>query len=108
MKKEDLILFCRYYKGEKNNPYEEKYQDKASLWDYERFWIEHNFTEDGRYLLSEYINDYTSVGLALFEMQDDTPVSLKALLFNRYCHWRSGSMIECVEPFKDFYLKYYK
>lgn len=108
MNKKDLLQFCRYYKGEASNPFEGKDQNKASLWDYERFWIEQNFTDSGRNTLAEYIGDYASVGLSLFEMQDDTPASLKALLFNRYCYWKSGSMADCVEPFKKFYHQYYK
>lgn len=108
MEKKDLIKFCKYYKGEEKNPYEGKEQNEAMFWGYESKWIDFNFTKEGRELLADYITDYVSTGLAMFEMQDDTPASLKALLFNRYCHWSSGSMIDCVEPFKTFYKKYYK
>lgn len=108
MKKEDYLPFCRYYKGEEINPYKNKDQNKAMLWGYERFWIDMNLSDNGRRSLAEYIDDYSHAGLSMFEMQDDAPASLKALLFNRYCHYNSGSMIECVEPFKEFYRKYYK
>lgn len=104
MKKKDLIQFCRYYKGEKENPF---IGNKALFWDYEKIWIDYNFSEHGRTLLSDYIDDYTRVGLSLFEMKDNTPASLKALLFFRFCYWKSASIIECVEPFKDFYNKEY-
>lgn len=104
MEKKNYLPFCRYYKGEDKNPYN---GNAAAFWDYERIWIEHNFTENGKTSLAEYLDDFSRAGLALFEMNDDTPASLKALLFNRFCHWRSASMIECVEPFKDFYKREY-
>ena len=107
MTKKELLQFCRYYKGEKANTYEGKDQDKALFWDYERVWIEANYTESGREMLSEYIGDYASVGLALFEMQDDTPASLKALLFNRYAK-SFYSVYDAVESFKKFYKDVYQ
>lgn len=103
--KKNLIQFCRYYKGEDENPYKDGYD--AAFWDYERAWVEHNFIDKGRDILADYVDDFSRAGLALFEMADDTPASLKALLFNRFCHWRSASMIECVEPFKVFYKNEY-
>lgn len=39
MKESDLLQYCRYYKGERKNPYEGKEQNKAMLWMYERAWI---------------------------------------------------------------------
>lgn len=105
--KKDLIQFCRYYKGEEENPYKGKDQNKAMLWGYEKAWISDNFSDNGKSILAEYIEDYASVGLALFEMHDDTPASLKALLFNRFAK-TSYSIIDAVEPFKKFYHQYYK
>lgn len=104
MEKKDLIQFCRYYKGEKENPYNE--QDKALLWDYERIWISYNFSDNGRDVLAKYLEDYVGIGLSLFEIHDDIPVSLKALLFNRYAKY-SYSLIDAVEPFKKFYKQMY-
>lgn len=107
MEKKDFIKFCHYYKGEKENPYDGIDQNKTMLWFYEKCWIDFNLSDNGRSTLADYIGDYSSVGLSLFEMQDDTPASLKALLFNRYAK-TSNSMIEAVEPFKKFYKRYYK
>lgn len=107
MNKKDLLQFCRYYKGEASNPYDGKDQDKAMLWDYERFWIEQNFSESGRNILADYLDEYASIGLSLFEMRDDTPATLKALLFNRYAK-SAYSMADAVDGFKKFYQKYYK
>lgn len=107
MEKKDFIKFCRYYKGEKENPYDGIDQNKTMLWFYEKCWIDFNLSDNGRSTLADYIGDYSFVGLSLFEMQDDTPASLKALLFNRYAK-TANSMIEAVEPFKKFYKRYYK
>ncbi len=110
MNKKDLIQFCKYYKGEETNPFEGKgveLQDKAMLWFYEKEWIQLNFTNEGRELLAEYINDYSTIGLSTFEMQSNTPASLKALLFNRHAKM-SNSIFDDIEPFKSFYRQYYK
>lgn len=107
MNKKDSLQFCRYYKGEAQNPFIDKDQNKALLWDYEKAWVEQNFSDNGRESLAEYLSEFSHAGLSLFEMQDDTPASLKALLFNRYAK-SSFSMSDAVEPFKEFYKKYYK
>ena len=107
MEKKDLLQFCRYYNGEKDNPFNSKEQNKSMLWDYERAWVDANFTDSGKSMLSEYIGDYASVGLTLFEIHDSIPASLKALLFNRYAKG-AYTMIDAVESFKNFYQKYYK
>ena len=104
MTKQDLLRVCRYYKGEKENPYTDTDQDKALFWDYERKWID--FKLDDSDTLCDYIGDYVGVGLGGFEKMDDTPLSLKALLFNRYAK-TSYSIMSAVEPFKEFYKKYY-
>ena len=36
MEKKDFLPFCRYYKGEKENPY----KSGNIFWDYERVWID--------------------------------------------------------------------
>ena len=103
MERNDLLHHCRYYKGEKENPHPEG--NEALFWDYERIWVDAMMKDSD--LLPEYIEEYIGIGLRNFEKADDTPTSLKALLFNRFCHWNSGSMIDCLEPFKEFYLKDY-
>lgn len=67
--------------------------------DYEVKWIEFKSTDDGRALLIDYITEYICYGLLLFNDYDKTPLSLKALLFNRYCHWNSAD----TEGFKNWY-----
>ncbi len=113
MDRKDAIKSCRYYRGESVNPYGSG--EKALLWDYERKWVELTLTgiskgenSESSATLGDMLDDYVNAGLALFEMKDDTPATLKALLFNRYCYWNSGSMLECVPGFKEFYkTRYY-
>ena len=102
MKKEGLLKFCRYYHGEKTNPYE---GDKAMLWNYERAWIEDSKNDSES--ISEYLSDYLTYGLRDFSKFDTIPVTLKAFLFNRYAK-SAYSMSDAVAGFKDFYEKYYK
>lgn len=98
----ELVKHCRYYKGESNNPFEGKDSTKAALWLYERTWVM-DFNNDN----GDALRDYNSVGLGDFEMFDDTPLLLKALLFNRYAK-TAYSLASAVEGFKAFYHKYYK
>lgn len=96
------LRYCKYYKGEDNNPFEGTDQNRAMLWFYEMYWIKTYKTED----FEEYLTVYSRVGLSQFEAQDSTPITLKALLFNRYAK-TYYSILDAVEPFKDFYKKYY-
>lgn len=100
-----FIDYCRYYHGEDKNPYSNT-DERSLLWDYEQNWCDMQRTKSD--LMDTIMYDYNIVGLSEYESMDGTPVSLKAYLFNRYCHWSSGSPIECVEPFKQYYNEVYK
>lgn len=102
MKKDDLLRFCRYYRGESRNPFTND-GTRALLWDYERSWVSDNLKEGD---FSDYLNDYIAVGLQDFSKYDDTPVTLKAVLFNRYAK-TAYTMQDAVPGFKEFYQKYY-
>lgn len=56
--------------------------------------------------LAEYIGDFIGLGLGDFSNDDGIPLSLKALLFNRYAK-SCFSMQSAVEDFKKFYKQYY-
>ena len=99
MQRESLIEQCRYYKGEDKNPFDGVEQNKAMLWFYELKWVEFNFTDPT--LLIEYVEDYNRAGLSGFNSADGVPITLKALLHNRYEKWNEGP------GFEKFYLKYY-
>lgn len=99
---QELLQFCRYYKGENKS-----HKAHPELWEYERKWLELNGSQEGKELLADYIDEYSRAGLSQFEAQDDTPASLKALLFYRFCYGSSGSMIDNVESFKWWYTEIY-
>jgi len=108
MDKSDYLQFCRYYKGENDNPFDGKDGTKAMLWFYERVWIDEmqEIAKDKEQKEShssfDYLDEYLNYGLADFEKMDNIPISLKALLFNRYAK-SSYSMRDAVKPFKQFY-----
>ena len=111
MKESDLLQYCRYYKGERKNPYEGKEQNKAMLWMYERAWIHDTMAVIARGHAnvpeSRNLDEYVAVGLSDFENADGVPITLKSLLFNRYAQGNMSSLADCVEPFKKFYKQYY-
>ena len=101
MKESDLLQYCRYYKGERKNPYEGKEQNKAMLWMYERAWIHDTMAVIARG------DANVSESRNLDEYADGVPITLKSLLFNRYAQGNMSSLADCVEPFKKFYKQYY-
>ena len=97
----ELIKQCHYFKGEDVNPYDRTDQNKAMIWFYESVWVTQR---SSGHTLTEYLNEYLAADLRSFEAEDKVPVSLKALLFNRYM---KGSSDGNAEPFKAFYRQYY-
>lgn len=98
MKEQGLIAFCRHYKGEENTP-----DPQGSIWRYERFWVEENMKDDPGF--GKFLDDYLSAGLRTFNMYDDTLVTLKAVLFNRFMQQAEG--MARVEDFKSWYDRFY-
>lgn len=103
--KNSLLKYCRYYKGESSNPYEGKDRDKAMLWFYEMGWVK-NAERGMTPVTSDVIDEYKTCGLQTFHSDDGVPLSLKALLFNRYAKTEQ-SLKDAVEPFRKFYEKFY-
>lgn len=101
MERETLIKQCRYYNGEEENPYGEG-GDKAMFWFYERWWAEKMANGDTD-VLSFYLSLYERVGLTDFEEDDGVPITLKAILFNRYEEWAEGGP----DDFKIWYERDY-
>lgn len=103
-KNNNLLQFCRYYKGEDECPLKDNYQ--RMFWYYEKDWTQ--MVESGQTEISEtFLNEYVRCGLTDFQFDDDTPVTLKATLFNRFCKSSGLPMLENKEPFKKFYLEKY-
>lgn len=108
MKHNELIKFCRYYKGQKEPP------DDNPFFGYEKAWVE--LTEkavekedaEAQELLSEYVLTYLRYGLQTFQQSDGVPATLKALLLDRYLHWLGGNGLKIdADGFKRFYMTDY-
>ena len=89
-KEKALIEFCRYYKGAKSCPLEDR--DKSMLWRIEMLWVKDsaNGCND---VLAEQLTDYIQTGLSNFNPYDGIPVTYKAYLFNRYARSCYSRMI---------------
>ena len=104
--RQELINQCRYYKGEEENPYKD--YTEGLLRDYESSFVADPLsagTPNNKSLFG--VDEYIGCGLKDFQKDDCHHIELKARLFNRYakgCY----SMLDAVEPFKEFYLKYYQ
>lgn len=101
MKREDSMVFCRYYKGEEEPP--NGYSAvRKTIWKFEAMWVDLAEKEDE--FLADCVIDYVAHGLGSFENMDGVPVSLKAFLLNRYFKHEER---EDVPSFKRFYKEHY-
>ncbi len=98
----ELISKCRVFNGEDQIP-EELPEDLHFIWKYERFWVENTINED--FSFGDLLTDYLNAGLREFEQTDDTPITLKAILYNRFC--QHLEMTNAVE-FRKWYVDYYQ
>lgn len=100
--KKDLLPFCLYYKGEEKRP-----KNAPIWWGYEAKWVELSENpQEGNanfYALGEYIDNYLRAGLRTFEQFDNTPTTLKALLYDRHVHFGGDA-----DSFKRLYIDEYK
>ena len=90
-------LFSLFCKGADNTPE----GSPLYLWEAERAWCGLQETEQGKNDLGGMLDEYLANGLRDFENMDGVPVSLKAVLFNRFSHWNRASTAE----FKAWYLE---
>lgn len=104
MYKNDLQSFCRFYKGGMVCPFKDG--DKQMFWLCEKWWTEQTelASDAGCERIAPILKEYTNAGLSNFEMYDDVPITLKAVLFNRYCKYTERMDIE---GFKDLYQSTY-
>lgn len=95
---DELSDKCRYYAGEEEFPEDgdETYYD---FWAAERAWFE--FEMQHQPIIDEYVKFYEANGLADYQKEDDTPESLKALLFNSYSYAKNGQVD--IPGFKNWY-----
>lgn len=89
--------FTQYYKGEIECP---KSCVNSNFWYYEKMWVEN---EDERAEDSPRVIEYKQDVLPLYNEEDSIPLSLKALLYNRYTHWCGGyQLVDDIRGFKEF------
>jgi hypothetical protein len=100
MSKSELLQFCRFFKGEAQNPFEGKDPEKAQLWNWEACWVsfaDATFVDENSeesQLLSQVIQEFADAGLSDFQSMDGRPATLKAFLFNRFSHWDESGDFE--------------
>ena len=94
------LQYCRYYTGNDNKAESEQI---GVLYDYERIWVQ--FILKGGYEPNfvRMIAEYMGCGLMYFPEHWNTPISLMAILFNRFSHWERAD----IESFKEWYFVRY-
>lgn len=102
MRREELILDCRYYNGEGEPP------DgiDSLMWGYEEAWV--RMVLENSPVLQKHIDDYTrefDLPNLLPEKDDGTPTGLKAILWNRLDYW--SYYPANADEFKKWYLEQY-
>lgn len=95
------LQYCRYYTGNDNKAESEQI---GVLYDYERIWVQFILKGGDEPNFVRMIAEYMYYGLLWFNEHDKAPISLKALFFNRYCHWNYGG----ADEFKYWYNNTYK
>ncbi len=100
-----LLSQCRYYNGESEPP--RSLPDGCALmWDYEWHWVRWSLKGDS--MMDEF---QRMIGEFHLESKagDKTPLTMKALLLNRYLHWSSGyaSVEEELNNFEQWYKEHY-
>ena len=84
MTREELILDCRYYNGEKEPP-----ENVDSLfWGYEEVWVRRMLENDPtlQQCIDYYAKGYDLPSILPYEA-DGTPLGMKAILWSRLDHW---------------------
>lgn len=96
-----LITQCRYYKGEKDNPFAGT--EDQMKWYYESCWFEQlsESYENARSYRQEAGNNFDYIS-----KKYNVPRSLVGLLFNRYQHWNCMGEVN-IEYFRERLIKGY-
>ena len=105
MNSKDLLVYCRYYKGEPNNPFLTD-AERTLLWDCERYWA-HAGENNQIDVLQTYLQQLMSAGMTILTIEDEVPITLKAVLYHHFCMRRGLLHTEGGEVFKAFYQNFY-
>lgn len=98
----DLLIHCRYYKGEETCPKEISERGLESIWYYENLWVNR---EDLHSKNCENVQEFKHYAQPLYvDPSDPTPLTLKALFFNRHKHWTYGTFEDFIKWYRETYL----
>ena len=100
-----LLSQCRYYNGESEPP-RSLPEGCALMWDYEWHWVLWSLKNDP--MMEQFQRKIEEFHLENKE-GDDTPLTMKALLLNRYLHWCGAyaSIEEALKHFEKWYESHY-
>ena len=100
-----LLSQCRYYNGESEPP-RSLPEGCALMWDYEWHWVLWSLKNDP--MMEQFQRKIEEFHLENKE-GDDTPLTMKALLLNRYLHWYGAyaSIEETLKHFEKWYESHY-
>ena len=105
IRRQYLLSQCRYYNGE-SEPLRSLPEGCALMWDYEWHWVQ-------RSLKNEPMMEQFQRMIEEFHLEnkngDKTPLTMKALLLNRYLHWCGAyaSIEETLKHFEKWYMDHY-
>lgn len=89
--------FNRYYKGQKNNPYP---VDDARYTAWKIEYVIAKAMDDPSFDIGDALEEYMAAGLKDYKKNDDMPLFMKALIFNRFTEYNGRIDIK---EFKKFY-----
>lgn len=105
IRRQYLLSQCRYYNGE-SEPLRSLPEGCALLWDYEWHWMLWSLKNDP--MMEQFQRMIEEFHLENKD-GDKTPLTMKALLLNRYLHWCGAyaSIEETLKHFEKWYMDHY-
>ena len=99
--KSSLLAKCKYYKGEEDCPY----GVPLTSWECEEMYVRHMAIGDSDFFKSD-VDFYCKLGLdKVPELNDDNPIEVKALMFERFCHNSDSDPKSLAKSFPKYYTK---
>ena len=105
IRRQYLLSQCRYYNGE-SEPLCSLPEGCALMWDYEWHWVQRSLKNDP--MMEQFQRMIEEFHLENKD-GDKTPLTMKALLLNRYLHWGGAyaSIEETLKHFEKWYMDHY-
>ena len=105
IRRQYLLSQCRYYNGESEPP-RSLPEGCALMWDYEWHWVLRSLKNDP--MMEQFQRMIEEFHLENKD-GDKTPLTMKALLLNRYLHWCGAyaSIEETLKHFEKWYMDHY-